>query len=117
MKFKIDENLPSDLVPLLLAKGYEVDTVFSEGLQGADDQQIYRKINEESSMLITSDLGFSDIRHYPIGTNPGIILIRLTLESKERILGHFAWILEQYDLDTFSNSLVIISDHKIRIKR
>jgi len=117
MKFKIDENLPMDLAHLLAARGYQVDTVFSEGLQGASDRIIFEKVVSETCLLITSDLDFSDIRKYPIGLHSGIILIRLSSESKNRILKHFEWILDNFELEQAAHALVIISDHKIRIKR
>lgn len=37
MKFKIDENLPSELAADLRHLGHEADTVFDEGLLGAKD--------------------------------------------------------------------------------
>jgi len=117
MKFKLDENLPMDLAHLLAARGYQVDTVFSKGLQGASDRIIFEKVVSENCLLITSDLDFSDIRNYPIGLHSGIILIRLSSESKDRILKHFQWILDNFDLGQFAHALVIKSDHKIRIKR
>ncbi len=37
MTFKVDENLPEEAADLLVAAGYEADTVRQEGLAGVDD--------------------------------------------------------------------------------
>ena len=40
MKFKLDENLPAELVADLRGLGHDADTVSDEGLRGAQDPVI-----------------------------------------------------------------------------
>ena len=40
MKFKLDENLPFELVTDLQGMGHDADTVVDEGLGGADDPTV-----------------------------------------------------------------------------
>src|SRR5688572_17247462 len=76
MKIKLDENLPTDLVPLLTAFQHDVHTVHGESLVGQADHVVFAAAVAEARLLITQDLDFSDIRKFGPGTHPGIILVR-----------------------------------------
>lgn len=67
MRIKLDENLPTGLVPLLTALGHEVDTVPAEGIGGAEDDVVWRAAQADGRFLITQDLDFSDARMYASG--------------------------------------------------
>ncbi len=60
MKFKVDENLPVETADILQKAGHEADTVYMEGIAGADDATIAQICKVEKRALITLDLGFSD---------------------------------------------------------
>ena len=47
MKFKIDENLPSELVADLRAGGHDADTVTDHGLARASDAAIMARVQTE----------------------------------------------------------------------
>lgn len=49
MKFKIDENLPTEVAQALRDAGYEADTVEDEGLSGAPDADISRIIRQRGN--------------------------------------------------------------------
>lgn len=86
MRFKIDQNLPTEYAVLLRESGFEADTVDDEGLGGADDSLIAERSRRETRILITLDLGFSDIRSYPPSEHPGIIVIRSKAQDKTTLL-------------------------------
>lgn len=48
MKIKIDENLPKSLTHIIKEQGYDVESVFTQGLSGCDDEKIWNIIKEES---------------------------------------------------------------------
>jgi predicted nuclease of predicted toxin-antitoxin system len=116
MKIKIDECLPQEFSAFLHQKGHNTETVYQEGLQGAPDNEVWRESQKEKRFFITTDLDFSDIRHYKPGEHAGILLIRLAKEGKERISSYFQWMLSQYNIDEWQGYLVVATDHKIRIK-
>jgi len=74
MKFKVDENLPIEVAQLFKDAGFEADTVYDEGRMGDSDSPIFNVCRQKGMILVTLDLGFSDIRSYPPHTYPGIIL-------------------------------------------
>jgi predicted nuclease of predicted toxin-antitoxin system len=76
MRFKIDENLPEELVSDLRQAGHEADTVFDEGMSGAADAAILARVQVEKRVFLTLDKGIADIREYPPNKYSGIVLFR-----------------------------------------
>ena len=76
MKLKLDENLSRHLKPILEEQNFDVLTVSDEGLLSQDDITIGRAAKTEGRMLFTLDIEFGDLRKYPPGTHPGIVLFR-----------------------------------------
>ncbi len=72
VKFKLDEDTPLRLAALLRERGNDADTVQDEGLTGSPDSRIAKAAADERRILISLDLGFSDIRAHPPGSHPGI---------------------------------------------
>lgn len=115
MRIKLDENLPARLVGVLAQKGHEVDTVLDENLVGYPDEAIWRAAGAEQRFLITQDLDFSDTRKFTPGTHPGILLVRLREPGGQRLLEAVSVIAG--DIDSWAGCFVVLTDHKIRIKR
>jgi len=65
MKFKIDENLPSEIKRLLIQAGHDALTVKDQDLIGHPDTNLAVVCLAENRTFITADLDFSDIRAYP----------------------------------------------------
>ena len=59
MRFKLDENLPVELVADIRAAGHEAETVYEEGLAGSSDETILRMVREERLVLLTLDKGIA----------------------------------------------------------
>ncbi len=86
MRFKIDENLPEEYAALLRDSGFEAATVGDEGLGGAEDAVVAERSRREQRILVTLDLGFADIRSYPPGEHPGIVVIRSKIQDKNTLI-------------------------------
>jgi predicted nuclease of predicted toxin-antitoxin system len=117
IRIKIDECLPSEIAEILIERGYETETVKSEGLTGSPDSLIWKVAQAEKRFLITSDLDFSDIRLYVPGTHQGVLLLRLSKEGKNHVLSYVKKILAEFDLNELNGCLVVATDHKIRVKK
>ena len=117
MKFKIDENLPVDVAGILQQAGHEADTVHSEGITGADDVKISRICQREQRVLLTLDLGFSDIRAYPPTEFEGIIVLRLMRQDKIYVLDIIQRLINALDQDELKGKLWIVDEKRIRIRQ
>ena len=78
MRVKLDENLPIQLKRLFTDSGHDAVTVLDEGMGGATDPDVASVCLAEERVLLTQDMDFADIRMYPPGKSPGIIVFRLT---------------------------------------
>ena len=116
MKFKIDENLPSEFVAVLRRAKHEADTVSDEGLGGKIDEIVADFCQAENRVLVTLDRHFSDIRTYPPERCPGIVVISVRRQSKPRLLAVLERIVAMLDSEAVRNRLWIVEDNRIRVR-
>ena len=115
MKIKLDENPPVRLVGALAQHGHDTQTVIDENLAGYPDEAVWHAAVTEQRFLITQDLDFSDTRKFMPGAHPGIPLVRLREPGGQRLLEKVSAIAG--DIDGWFGCFVVLTDHKIRIKR
>jgi hypothetical protein len=83
MRFKLDENLSTHLVPLLSEGGSDVETVAGEGLSGQPDHDIFEVCCSEGSRFPPGETEGIVVLRPP---RPVLSLIRITLESALPVL-------------------------------
>jgi hypothetical protein len=76
VRFKLDENLPIELLDDLRAADHEADGLLDEGLIGAPDDTVLDLARRENRVLLTLDKGIADVRAYPPKAHAGIVLFR-----------------------------------------
>ncbi len=116
MKFKFDENLPSELGAWLRRDGHDAHSVFDEGLSGAADPAIAKVCQDEQRILITLDLDFADTKTYPPQSHPGIIVLRLARQDRDTVLAIIPRILALLQIEPIAQRLWIVDDHRTRIR-
>jgi len=118
MRFLLDADLPRSSATTLRDLGYDVSDVRDVGLGDASDDEIFKRAQAEQRIIVTADLDFADVRTYPPGTHPGIIVLRLPDHFKIAGINHVIRTampeLEQADID---QALVIVELGAIRIRR
>ena len=82
MKFKVDENLPSEYASILRGAGFEADAVSDEELSGAGDSVLSERCRAEDRVLMTLDLDFANVQAYPPKSHPGIVLFRSNSQDR-----------------------------------
>lgn len=116
MRFKTDENLPSDLVELLKQEGHNAFTVNQQKMQGYKDDDLIKVCKQEKRAFITLDTDFSDIRKYPPKEYHGIIVLRTITQSKTVIMALMKKVLPQLKKEKLPGTLWIVEENKIRIR-
>jgi predicted nuclease of predicted toxin-antitoxin system len=86
VRFKIDENLPREVVTMFEGAGHEAATAGDQHLSGADDENLVMTCRRESRVLVTCDLDFCDAREYPPHLHAGIVVLRLGSQLKPHVL-------------------------------
>jgi predicted nuclease of predicted toxin-antitoxin system len=117
MRFKLDENLPELLVPDLTAAGHDSSTVVQEGLAGSVDPTLAAQAAKEGRVIATFDLNFADIRRFPPGTHPGIVVFRLRSQDMISCHAAFARLLANVAEADIAGNLIVVEDQRIRIRR
>ena len=116
MKFKFDENLPSDLGALLRRDGHDAHSVLDEDLGGAADPSIAKVCQDEQRILITLDLDFAHIKNYPPQDYHGIIVLRLARQDRDTVLAIIPRILTLLQTEPITQRLWMVDDNRTRIR-
>ena len=116
MRFKIDQNLPAEFVPLLQKAGHDAVTVFDQQMTGAPDPQIVAVCLREDRILITADLDLSDIRQYPPERHPGFIILRLQRQARPQQVAALERLLPLMATTPLTNRLWIVEESRVRIR-
>lgn len=77
MKLKLDENLGSRCIDILVAAGHDVATVASQSMTSASDVELIEACRDEGRALVTLDLDFSNPLVFPPEKYAGIAVLRL----------------------------------------
>lgn len=117
MRFLTDECLPVRTVTLLKNEGFTVFTVFDFKLSGKDDPIIFKKAVDLNLVLITVDTDFGNILVYPPKTHHGIIILKLTKTNEAKLHTLLTSFLHSTTPDIIRKSLIVIDEHKIRIRK
>ncbi|OIO27406.1 MAG: hypothetical protein COZ31_07000 [Nitrospirae bacterium CG_4_10_14_3_um_filter_44_29] len=118
IKFLIDEDMPRSTAKILRTKGYEALDVRDLGLRGKNDNEIFKFAQKEKAVILTGDLGFGNLLHFPVGSHSGIVIAHFpnevsTSELNNQIIKAFETLAE---ID-FMGNLIILEPWKIRIRR
>ena len=116
MRFKVDENLPAELVGDLRAPGHQAETVLEEGLVGSPDPTILEKVKREGLVLLTMDKGIADVRAYPPEHYSGIVLIRPSTSGRGAVLAFIRRNLPTLLQADLAGHLLVMSERGIRIR-
>jgi predicted nuclease of predicted toxin-antitoxin system len=116
VKFKLDENLPVELVTDLGGLGHEADTVTDEALCGAADPTVLDAAFASDHILFTLDKGIANLQRYPVHQHAGVVLFRpdtsgrgaVTAFVRERLHGVLAMDL--------ANRLTVVGPSRIRFR-
>ena len=116
MRFKLDENLPLQLKRLFAESGHDAVTVLDQGLGGAPDSVVASVCLTEERILVTQDTDFADITTYPPGAYPGIVVFRLTSQSRDALLGVGASLIDALDVSSPKGQIWIVENSRMRIR-
>ena len=109
--------MPESLLPALRAAGHDADNVREEGIEGQDDDVVWRAAQSEGRYLVTQDLDFSDIRRFAPGTHAGLLLLRLPSAGSRELVRVLTGLFRDSAMEYWQGCFVVLSPHKLRIHR
>jgi len=116
MKIKLDENISRHLKIVVNQRGHEAITVEDEGLLGKTDVEVGAVAKSEGRMPFTLDVEFSNLRKFPPGSHPGIVLFRPQSMGPLSVNRFVTQFLEGTDLTSLYGCIVIVDPTRIRIR-
>ncbi len=116
MRIKLDENLPIQLKDLFTESGHDASTVLDEGIGGATDSRVASVCHAEKRILVTLDMDFADIRTYPPGEHPGIVVFRLASQARDDLLNVGANLIDTLANSSPQGQLWIVEGSRVRIR-
>ena len=92
-------------------------SVKEANLRGKSDDEVFAYAVARGRILITRDLDFSDVHRFRLGSHPGLIVIRLPIETSRTVVAEIlAMRLKKLsDADLLGN-LVVLSSASVRIR-
>lgn len=117
MRFKLDENIDVRAAAVLSAAGHDVTTVAGQELGGTEDPDIAQVVVREDRILVTLDRGFGDIRRYPPGSHPGIVLLRLRRQARPGVEAALRLLLRYEELPLLAGCTIIVTASTVRVRR
>jgi predicted nuclease of predicted toxin-antitoxin system len=117
VRLKLDENLSRHLKPTLTSLGHDVMTVVDEGLLSQPDTVVAAAASGESRILLTLDVEFADLRKYPPGAHPGVVLFRparLGAMTVNRFVEEF---VRDTDMAALGGCVVVVDTSGVRVRR
>ena len=118
MPFLIDANLPRSVVALLRSLGHQVEFARDIGLAAAPDRDIAARAKLTGAVLLTRDLDFSNIRHYPPEDYPGLVVLRLPEDTTAHVIVAVIerFVREPVFLAALSGRLAIVEADRVRFR-
>ena len=77
LRFITDEDVPRSTARVLSDAGFDAVDVRDVGLRGKSDAEVFDYAQRENRLLITCDMGFSNILNFPPAKNHGILVVRI----------------------------------------
>lgn len=115
MRFFLDENFPKSATQLLRSSAHLVFDIRSTKHEGTDDKTIFEIAQKKKAIFLTTDRDFFHTIPYQFDFHYGVIIIALSQPNRKRILAKLRWALDNFDLNNFSNKIILMRDYRYSI--
>ena len=116
MRFKLDENLPVELVGDLSRLGHDVDSVVGEGLAGSEDAAVVKAARAADRILLTLDKGIANLLQYPVSEHVGVVLFRPDPSGRQAVLSFVRLRLSTLLEMGLAGRLTVVGPTRIRVR-
>lgn len=117
MRLKLGENLSRHLKPILGAMGHDALTAADEDLLSRPDTEVAASAAREERILLTLDVEFADLRKYPPGSHPGILLFRPRTLGPLHVNRFVEDFIRSTELSVLSGCVAVVEPSGVRIRR
>ena len=116
LRFLTDEDVPCSTARVLRNAGFDAVDVRDVGLRGKKDHEVFDYAQREGRLLITCDMGFSNVLNFPASENHGILVVRISdNESIETFNREILRAVEEVG-ENLSHHLAIVELGRVRLR-
>jgi predicted nuclease of predicted toxin-antitoxin system len=118
VKFKLDENLGTSAISAFEDAGHDTSSIHRQGMEGSNDETVFRTCSVELRTLVTLDLDFSNpLTHDPRDTS-GVAVLRLSRNpSPTELLAAIQVLLVALEHRPITGELWVVGKDRVRIWR
>ena len=117
IKFLIDMPISPETCKFLNQKGFDAVHLYHLNKSRATDAEVIELAKSENRIIITMDLDFPFILVHSHAKGPGVILVRMSYATVERINHRLVRLLEAIPEKELKNSVCVLQDSDIRIRK
>ncbi len=117
MKFFVDAPISFKVVEFLRDLGHEAFHAIELGMEQASDDDIAEYGAREGMVILTTDLGFSDLLVHRGEVSPGVMIIRLRYPTREKVIERLHQTLTSIPKEEFLGAITIIEENRVRVRR
>ena len=114
MNLFVDENIPRETVDELRGAGHDVTDIRQTPLQGIPDPDLWKRVQAEKRLLITTDTGFAEYADVP---HWGILIVRLRRPNRATIHLRVITAMRQHRPEQWPGLLVVMRDRVKSVRR
>ncbi|MGI9189036.1 MAG: DUF5615 family PIN-like protein [Longimicrobiaceae bacterium] len=115
MNLLCDEGVDRLIVEWLRRDGHEVAYV-AEMEPGIDDEEVLRRANESSALLVTLDKDFGELVFRLRRASPGVLLVRLPKSTSAERAEIVAAVVRTHRAN-LEHAFTVVSPRRVRIRR
>jgi predicted nuclease of predicted toxin-antitoxin system len=116
LRFITDEDVPRSTARVLRDAGFDAVDVRDVGLRGKSDDVVFNYAQKENRLLITCDMGFSNILNFPPPENQGILVVRIPDSEPIDVFNREVLRSVQEVGENLSRHLAIVEVGKVRLR-
>jgi len=117
MKFLIDMPVSPKTAQFLTKEGFDTVHLYHLNKSRASDTEVIELAKIENRIIITMDIDFPTILAHSHAKIPGVILIRMSYATVERINQRLIHLLKVTSEEEIKNSVIVLEDISIRIRK
>ncbi len=116
VKLKLDENLSRHLRQALCDLQHDATTAAEEDLLSQPDTAVAATAKDGGRILLTLDIEFGDLRKYPPGTHPGVVLFRPRSFGPATVNRFVEEFVRSTDLRLLIGCVVVVDPTRVRVR-
>ena len=117
LRFLTDEDVPRSTARVLRDAGFDAVDVRDVGLRGKSDSEVFTFAQQEGRLLITCDLGFSNILNFPPSQSRGILVVRIPDREPIAVFNREVLRVVQEVAENLFQHLAIVEVGKVRLRK